>query len=56
MSHIRYLNSEIEKFPKTQITDKKNQKSLTKKTKGREETKKEKKPRTLWIRKKKLAN
>ena len=55
VSHIRYLNSEIEKFPKTQITDKKNQKSLTKKTKGREETKKEKKPRTLWIRKKKAS-
>ena len=55
ISHIRYLNSEKEKFPKTQITDKKNQKSLTKKTKGREETKKEKKPRTLWIRKKKAS-
>ena len=35
--------------------DKKNQKSLTKKTKGREESKKGKKPRTLWIRKKKAS-
>ena len=55
VSHIKYLNSEIEKFPKNLINDKKNQKSLTRKIKVREETKKEKKPRTLWIRKKKAS-
>ena len=37
------------------INDKKNQKSLTKKVKVREELKKEKKPRTLWVRKKKAS-
>ena len=55
MNHINYLDSEIEKFPKTQINDKKNLKTVTKKIKGREEPKKEKKPRTLWIRRKKAS-
>ncbi len=55
VSHIKYLNLEIEKFSKTQIINKKNQKSLAKKTKVREELKKEKKPRTLWVRKKKAS-
>ncbi len=55
VSQIKYLNLKVEKFSKTQIVDKKNQKSLTKKGKGKEELKKEKKPRTLWIRKKKAS-
>ena len=55
VNHINYLDSEIEKFPKTQINDKKNLKTVTKKIKGREEPKKEKKPRTLWIRRKKAS-
>ena len=55
VSHIKYLNSEREKFSKNMINDKKNQKSLTKKVKVREELKKEKKPRTLWVRKKKAS-
>ena len=54
ISHIKYLNSEKEKYPKIQ-NDKKNQKILIKKVKNREELKKEKKPRTLWIRKKKAS-
>ncbi len=55
VSHIKYLSSEREKFSKNLINDKKNQKSLTKKVKVREELKKEKKPRTLWVRKKKAS-
>ena len=57
VSQIRYLNSRNRKISKIQIIDKKNQKSLIKKTKmKRRYQKKRKKPRTLWIRKKKLAN
>ncbi len=55
VSQIKYLNSKVEKNSKTQIIDKKSQKTLTKKIKSREESKKEKKPRTLWIRKKKAS-
>ena len=55
ISQINYLNSEKENYPKIQRSDKKNQKILIKKTKNKEEIKKEKKPRTLWIRKKKAS-
>ncbi len=55
ISHIKYLNSEKENYPKIQRGDKKNQKILIKKAKNKEEIKKEKKPRTLWIRKKKAS-
>ena len=41
---------------KSQKIDKKNQKGLTKKTKDKKVEKKIKKPRTLWVRKKKLVN
>ena len=55
ISQINYLNSEKENYPKIQRSDKKNQKILIKKAKNKEEIKKEKKPRTLWIRKKKAS-
>ena len=55
VNHIKYLNLEVEKLSKTRTIDKKNQKSLAKKIKGKEELKKEKKPRTLWVRKKKAS-
>ena len=55
ISHIKYLNSEKDKYSKIQRGDKKSQKILIKKEKNKEEIKKEKKPRTLWIRKKKAS-
>ena len=55
ISQVKYLNSEKESYQKIQRSDKKNQKILIKKTKNKEEIKKEKKPRTLWIRKKKAS-
>ena len=55
ISHIKYLNLETEKYSKINRNDKKNQKILNKKAKNKEEIKKEKKPRTLWIRKKKAS-
>ena len=55
ISQIKNANSENVKYIKTQKVDKKNQKILTKKTKIKEDIKKEKKPRTLWIRKKKAS-
>ncbi len=55
ISHIKYLNLEKESYQKIQRSDKKNQKILIKKAKNKGEIKKEKKPRTLWIRKKKAS-
>ena len=55
ISNIKYFNLETEKYSKIQKDDKKNQKITIKKAKNKEETKKEKKPRTLWIRKKKAS-
>ena len=55
ISLIKNLNSDTEKNPKTLKADKKNQKILIKKIKVKDEYKKEKKPRTLWIRKKKAS-
>ncbi len=52
---IKNFNLTNEKFPKTQKTNKKNQKILLKKAKIKDDIKKEKKPRTLWIRKKKAS-
>ncbi len=56
--HISQIKSSIfqnEKILKTSKDAKKNQKISTKKIKNKEEIKKEKKPRTLWIRKKKAS-
>jgi len=55
ISHIKYLNSEPKKYSKIQNDDKKNQKILIKKSKNKEDIKKDKKPRTLWIRRKKAS-
>ncbi len=55
ISQVKNLNSDNEKIPKTLKADKKNQKILVKKIKMKDEYKKEKKPRTLWIRKKKAS-
>ena len=55
ISQIKNFNKGIEKLSKTQKVDKKNPKILIKKTKIKEEVKKEKKLRTLWIRKKKAS-
>ncbi len=52
---VKSISPEIRKHPKTQRVEKKNLKSLTKRTKDKDEEKKGKKPRTLWIRKKKAS-
>ena len=55
INNIKYLNLETEKYSKIHRDDKKNQKITIKKTKNKEEIKKEKKPRTLWVRRKKAS-
>jgi len=55
INQIKNLNSQTEKFSKPEKIDKKNQKILSKKIKIKEEVKKEKKPRTLWVRRKKAS-
>ncbi len=55
ISQIKNFNLQTEKFSKIEKIDKKNQKSLSKKTKSKEEIKKDKKPRTLWVRRKKAS-
>ena len=55
ISQIKNFNSQNGKYSKLPKIDKKNQKSLSKKNKIKEEIKKEKKPRTLWMRKKKAS-
>jgi len=55
INQIKNLNSQTEKFSKTEKIDKKNQKISAKKIKIKEEVKKEKKPRTLWVRRKKAS-
>ena len=55
INQIENFNSDIEKYPKTQKIEKKSVKNLSKKIKNKEEIKKEKKLRTLWIRKKKIS-
>ena len=55
ISQIKKFDKEIEKISKNQKVDKKNQKNLMKKSKVKEEVKREKKPRTLWMRKKKAS-
>ena len=55
ISQIKKFDKEIEKISKSQKVDKKNQKNLMKKSKVKEEVKREKKPRTLWMRKKKAS-
>ena len=55
ISQIKKFNKESEKISKNQKVDKKNQKNLIKKNKVKEEVKREKKPRTLWMRKKKAS-
>ena len=53
INKIESLNSEIEKYSKSQKGEVKFVKNLTKKIKNKEEIKRDKKPRTLWMRKKK---
>ncbi len=55
INKIENFNSKIEKYSKPQKDEKKYVKNLIKKTKIKEEIKKDKKPRTLWIRKKKAS-
>ena len=55
INHIKNFNSQTEKFSKPEKIDKKNQKIASKKIKIKEEVKKEKKPRTLWVRRKKAS-
>ena len=55
INQIKNLNSQTTKLSKTEKIDKKNQKILSKKIKIKEEVKKEKKPRTLWVRRKKAS-
>ncbi len=52
---IENFNVETKKYPKAHRTDKKIQKIPIKKMKDKEEVKKDKKPRTLWVRKKKAS-
>ena len=53
INEIKNSHLIIEKSSKIQKLDKKNQKLTTKKIKIKEELKRDKKPRTLWVRKKK---
>ncbi len=55
ISQIKNSNFQNEKVFKTSKGDKKNPKILTKKIKDKDEIKRDKKPRTLWIRKKKAS-
>ena len=55
INKVENLNSEIEKYSKSQKGKIKYVKNLTKKIKHKEEIKKDKKPRTLWMRKKKAS-
>ena len=55
INKIENFNSKIEKYSKPQKNEKKYVKNLIKKTKIKEEIKKDKKPRTLWMRKKKAS-
>ena len=55
INQIKNLNSQTEKFSKPEKIVKKNQKISAKKIKIKEEVKKEKKPRTLWVRRKKAS-
>ena len=55
INKIENFNSKIEKYSKPQKDEKKYVKNLIKKTKIKEEIKKDKKPRTLWMRKKKAS-
>ncbi len=55
INEIKNINGVKEKSLKVQKIDKKNQKILLKKVKIKEEIKKDKKPRTLWVRKKKAS-
>ncbi len=54
INQIKNVNSRVEKYPKIQRIDKKNQKNV-KKSKMKDDIKKGKKPRTLWVRKKKAS-
>ena len=55
IKQIKNVNSQNEKYLKIQRIDKKNQKNVIKKSKMKDDIKKEKKPRTLWVRKKKAS-
>ena len=55
VKEIKNSNLIIEKSSKIQRIDKKNQKLTPKKIKTKEELKREKKPRTLWVRKRKAS-
>ena len=55
INKVENFNSEIKKYSKSQRGEKKYVKNLTKKIKIKEEIKKDKKPRTLWMRKKKAS-
>ncbi len=55
INNIKNIISEKEKYPNSQIINKKNNKILTKKIKNKDEVKKAKKPRTLWVRKRKAS-
>ena len=55
ISQIKNLIKKLRKFLRIKKVDKKNQKNLIKKNKVKEEVKREKKPRTLWMRKKKAS-
>ena len=55
INNIKNIISEKEKYPNSQKINKKNNKILTKKIKNKDEVKKAKKPRTLWVRKRKAS-
>ena len=55
INEIKNSHLIIEKSSKIQKLDKKNQKLTTKKIKIKEELKRDKKPRTLWVRKRKAS-
>ena len=55
INEIKNSHLIIEKSSKIQKLDKKNQKLTTKKIKTKEELKRDKKPRTLWVRKRKAS-
>ncbi len=55
VNHIQNLSVTTVKSAKIHKIDKKNQKLITKKIKVKEDVKKDKKPRTLWVRRKKAS-
>ena len=55
ISQIKNSSFQNEKILRTPKNDKKNPKVLMRKIKDKEEIKRDKKPRTLWVRKKKAS-